>query len=209
MVAMICSTSLAARAVLRSLGDPALGACLGRSADRSPQGPDVIIHCSKKLAAKLPEVSSTPLQETSPLGSWHAHLFTLDRRQCVMFCHDATRCCLFLAGLRKPHFAELGSWWFRELFTATLAVIGVPDTRIKKVELMLGPIRFDAATDRSVQSTINIARQDLQAWAFQLPNVMDLDPLEVSVRLNERPVTIRGKFIQPGREMQQLVTRVG
>ena len=65
VVAMGCSTSLAARAVLRSLGDPALGSCLGRSADRSPQGPDVIIHCSKKLATKLPEVSSTPLRGSS------------------------------------------------------------------------------------------------------------------------------------------------
>jgi hypothetical protein len=169
----------------------------------------MIIHCSKQLATKLREVSPTPLQETSPLGSWHAQLFTLDRRQCVMFCHDETRYCLFLAGLRKPHFAELGSKWLRELFTATLEVTGVPDTLIRKVELMLGPVRFDAATDRSVQGTINIARQDLQAWAFQLSNVMELDPLKVSVRLNERPVTIRGQFIRPGREMQQLVAKVG
>jgi hypothetical protein len=169
----------------------------------------MIIHCSKSLAAKLTGVSPTPLDESSPLGSWHAHLFTLDRRQCVVFCHDETRYCLFLAGLCKPQFAELGSRWFRELFTATLAVIGVVDTRIKKVELMLGPVRFDRATDRSVQSTINIARQDLKAWVFQLPNVMDVDPLKVSTWLNERPVTIRGKFIHPDREMQQLVTRVG
>ena len=126
-----------------------------------------------------------------------------------MFCHDATRYGLFLAGLRKPHFAELGSKWFRELFTATLAVVGVPDTQIKKVELMLGPVRFDTATDRSVQGSINIANQDLQAWVFQLPNVMDVDPLKVSVWLNQRPVTVRGKFIHPDREMQQRLAKVG
>jgi hypothetical protein len=49
----------------------------------------MIFHCSKKLATKLPDVSSVPLEETSPLGSWHGHLFSMDRRQCVMFCHDA------------------------------------------------------------------------------------------------------------------------
>jgi len=38
----------------------------------------MIIHCSQKLAAKLPGVSSVPLDETSPLGSWHGHLLTLD-----------------------------------------------------------------------------------------------------------------------------------
>ena len=61
----------------------------------------MILHCSHKLAAKLPDVSSAPLDETSPLGGWHGHLFTLDRRQCVMFMHDATRYALFLPGLRK------------------------------------------------------------------------------------------------------------
>jgi len=48
----------------------------------------MILHCSQKLAAKLTGVSPTPLEETGPLGSWHGHLFTLDRRQCVMFVHD-------------------------------------------------------------------------------------------------------------------------
>lgn len=168
----------------------------------------MIIHCSKALAAKLPEVSTAPLEEPSLVGSWHAHLFTLDRRQCVMFCHDDTRYCLFLAGLRKPHLAELGSKWFRDLFTATLAVIGTPDTQIKRIELVLGRVRFDTATDRSVQGSINIAREDLKALAFEVPNVMDLDPLKVSVWLNDRPVTIRGRFIHPEREMRRRVAQV-
>jgi hypothetical protein len=73
----------------------------------------IIIHGSKMLAAKLLEVSATPLDETSLLGSWHVPLFALDRRQCGMFCHEASRYCLFLARLWKRHFAELGSKWFR------------------------------------------------------------------------------------------------
>ncbi|CAG0926598.1 MAG: hypothetical protein EFKGCFLK_00657 [Rhodocyclaceae bacterium] len=85
----------------------------------------MIIHCSKKLAAKLPDVSSMPLELTSPLGGWHGHLITLDRRQCAMFCHDATRYALFLPGLRKEHCTELGSKWFRQLYLATLAMSAV------------------------------------------------------------------------------------
>jgi hypothetical protein len=51
----------------------------------------MIIHCTKKLADKLPEVSAAaPLQETSPLGSWHTHVYVIDRKQCVLFCHDGT-----------------------------------------------------------------------------------------------------------------------
>lgn len=169
----------------------------------------MLIHCSQKLAAKLSEVSKTPLEEESPLGSWHGQLFTLDRRQCVMFCHDESRYCLFLAGLRKPHFPELGSKWFRQLFTASLAEVGCPDAQIRKVDLMLGPIRYDTATDRSVQGSINIARRDLEAITFGAPNVLDLDPLAVSVRLNERPATVHGKWLQPTKVMQQQVAELG
>lgn len=168
----------------------------------------MIIHCSQKLAAKLPDVSPTPLAETSPLGSWHGHLFTMDRRQCVMFCHDATRYVLFLPGLRKEHFAELGSKWFRPLYLATLARFGCPDTQIKKVELALGPMRFDTATDRSVQGSLRVAKLDLEAWLYAMPNVMDLDPLATSCRLNERPATVYGKWVQPDKAMLEVVARI-
>jgi len=168
----------------------------------------MILHCSKKLAAKLPGVSSVPLEETSPLGSWHGHLFTLDRRQCVMLVHDATRYALFLPGLRKEDFAALGERWFRPLYLATLAVGGCPEIQIKKAELALGPMRFDTAADRSVQGALRVARQDLEAWVYSVPNVMDLDALAVSCRLNERPTTVYGKCVWPDKAMREAVARI-
>ena len=168
----------------------------------------MILHCSQKLAAKVPGVSAVPLEETSPLGSWHGHLFTLDRRQCVMLCHDATRYVLFLPGLRKADFAELGSTWFRPLYLATLAMFGCPDTQIRKVELALGPMRFDTATDRSVQGSLRVAKQDLEAWLYRVPNVMDLDPLRMSCWLNQRPSTIYGKWVWPEKAMLEAVARL-
>ncbi|AOU96804.1 hypothetical protein BI364_01200 [Acidihalobacter yilgarnensis] len=151
-------------------------------------------------------MSAEALQETSPLGSWHGHLFTLDRRQCVMFCHDTSRYVLFMAGLRKAHFAELGSPWFRRLYTATLAMSGCSDAQIRRAELALGPARFDTAIDRSVQGSLRIARQDLEAWVYGVPNVMDLDPVALSCRLNERPTTIRGQWLWPRKVMLEAVT---
>lgn len=168
----------------------------------------MILHCSKKLAAKLPDVSSVPLEETSPLGSWHGHLFTMDRRQCVMACHDATRYVLFMSGLLKADFAEMGTQWFRPLYLATLALSGCPDTQIKKVELALGPLRFDTATDRSVQGSMRVAKQDVEAWLYEVPNVMDLDPLKLSCRLNDRPTTVYGKWLWPDKAMLEAVARL-
>ena len=169
----------------------------------------MIIHCSKKLATKLIGVSPTPLTETSPLGSWHGQLFTLDRRRCSMFCHDKSRYCLFLAGLRQSQFAEFGSKWFREFYTTSLQTIGCPVAQIKRVELLLGPIRYDTATDRSVQGSVNVARRDPEAMLYRESNVMDLDPLAVSIRLNERPVTVHGNLLWPAKAMKAKVGEVG
>jgi hypothetical protein len=166
----------------------------------------MIFHCSRKLATRLPRVSAVPLTESGPLGSWHGHLFSMDRRQCVMFCHDATRYVLFLPGLRKAHFAELGDKWFRVLYLATLAALGCSAAQLGRVDSLLGPARFDTATDRSVQASLRVATQDLEAWVYQVPNVMHLDPLAMSCRLNERPVTVYGKLVWPVESMRELVS---
>lgn len=168
----------------------------------------MILHCSQKLAAKLDPVSPVPLEETSPLGSWHGHLYAVDRRQCVMFCHDATRFVLFMAGWRKAQFAELGSKWFRLLYTAALAQAGCPDAQIRKAELVLGPLCYDTATDRSVQGSLRIAQQDLEALLYRVPDVMDIDPVAASCHLNERPATVYGKLVWPDKAMLEAVARL-
>jgi hypothetical protein len=122
-----------------------------------------------------------------------------------MFMHDDSRYALFLPGLRKEHFAVLGARWFRELYTATLAVLGCPDRQIRKVELALGPVRYDTATDRSVLGSLRVAKHDLEAWVYGVSNVMELDPLTAAAWLNKRPVTVYGKLLWPGDEMRARV----
>ena len=166
----------------------------------------MIIHATRKLAQRLPDVSSEPLMETSPLGSWHADRLTIDHRQCVLFCHDETRAALFAAGLRKPQFAALGNDVFKPLFADTLAGLGCPDVEIRKALLVLGRCQFDTATDRSVLSSMRVARQDLEAYVWRFPNVLTVNPVEASCRLSRRPASIRGgKFIRPNRLLLEMI----
>lgn len=137
------------------------------------------------------------------MGSWHAHLYHIDRRQCVLFCHDVTRFVLFLPGLRKEHFVDLGRM-FRELYTATLATLGC-DVQVRKVELALGPARFDLATNRSAQSSMRMVQQDIAARVIEVPNVLALDPIAVSCELNHRPTSIYGDWLWPDKRMRGLV----
>ncbi len=168
----------------------------------------MILHCTQKMAGKLPDVSPTPLAEASPMGSWHAHLCTIDRRQCVFFCHDASRYVLFLPGLRKEHFADLGGQFFREMFLATLEMLGCTPAQVARAGLALGPMRFDKAVDRSVQGSMRVARWDAEAWVYDTPNVMTVHPLLLSGKLNERPATVHGKLVWPDRAMREAVERL-
>lgn len=122
----------------------------------------------------------------------------------MLFCHDTTRFILFVAGLRKEQFADLGRL-HRELFLTTLAAEGVATGVLKRVELALGPSRFDAATDRSVLASMNIASSDLGSLKVEVENVLDLDPLETARWLNDRPVTIRGKWSFPAEAMLEMI----
>ena len=168
----------------------------------------MILHCSRKLAAKLAPVSAAPLKDSSPLGSWHGHLFVVDRRQCVMFCHDATRFVLFMHGWRKERFEELRTRWFFVIFGAVLANMGCSEAQVDRALAAVGEIHFDTATDRSVQGSINIAVRDLWCVVNDVPHVLELDPVATSCRLNERPATVYGKCLYPDRDMLALVARL-
>ncbi len=167
----------------------------------------MIIHCTQKLATKLPEVSAAVLSETSLLGGWHANLYTIDHHQCVIFCHDETRYALFLPGLRVQQFRELDRL-HRELFLATLKVLGVTETTLKRVTFALGPTRFNRATDKSVLSSMTVVRSDFEARLMEVENVMELDPVAVSCGLTHRPTAIKGKWLWPDKAMLELVNRL-
>ncbi len=168
----------------------------------------MIIHATRKLAPRLPEASKEALQEVNALGNWHADRLTLDRRQCVLFCHDETRAALVFAGLRKPQFAALGDEIFRQLFADTLAALECPQAQIRRALLSLGPCEFDTATDRSVLSSMRVARQDLEANLWKFPNVLMADPVEASRRLTRRPVSVRGKHFWPQDRLLELVESI-
>ncbi len=81
----------------------------------------MILHCTKKLYAKLPEKVKVAEQTASAIGiqaqwlNWHANLITIQRRQCVIAVHDATRFTLFIPCLTKKDFANL-DWHLNDVF---------------------------------------------------------------------------------------------
>jgi hypothetical protein len=167
----------------------------------------MIFHCTKALAVKLPEVSKAPLTNNNPIGSWHAHLHVIDRRRCVMFCHDTTRFILFQAGLKKEQFNNLGQL-HKDLFKFALTSMGVSDSGIKRVELATGMPQFDTSTDRSVLGTLNQSRSDFDHFICDYNNILEVDSVIAARWLNDRPMTARGTLLWPDKSMIELVGKL-
>jgi hypothetical protein len=168
----------------------------------------MIVHCTQKLAAKLDKVSRERLNDNNPLGSWHAHLYIIDRRQCVMFCHDKTRFVLFIPGLKKNDFAKL-DFWFKDLFANTMLKLGYEPELIENALAHVDALCFDSVCDRSVQGSMRIAKLDMEGILMDVSDVMNLPIYSISARLNERPVTTKGmkssECLWPVNAMKELI----
>lgn len=170
----------------------------------------MIIHCTKKLATKLPAVSKDALPETSALGSWHANLYVIDRRNCVMFCHDKTRFILFLTGLKKKDFSNL-DFWFNDIFANSLLKLNFAPDLIEKALSLFDGLQFDMVCDRSVQGSMRTVRMmELDALLMGVEDVLDLPVYSVSAHINHRPVTIKGMkgCLWPEKAMQAFIEEI-
>jgi len=162
------------------------------------------LHVTKKLFDKLPLGSDGRLGSPgaasdvanddveSPLSGWHANLIRLQRRQCVLFMHDATRSALFLPALTKPDFARLDVL-FRDALMSTLLELKADEAVLLRAQAMLGPLVCDRATDRSVLGTMNQAAQEIDhlLWFREL-RLDELSPLLVNIRLAQTPRSVKG-----------------
>jgi hypothetical protein len=128
----------------------------------------------------------------SPLSGWHANLLLIQRRQYVLFVHDATRFPVFIPALKKDDFANL-DYWFQDGFMNTLLKTSANDALIDRTHAVLGPLVCDTDCDRSVQGTMNRMAQEIE-WALQDKGVQvaEITGYRVGAWLAERPCSTKG-----------------
>lgn len=177
------------------------------------------LHCTRKLLAKLPVDGQGRLPSQrpglwaanddaeSPLGHWHGNLLLIQRRQCLLLVHDATRFPVFIPALTKPDFAAL-ECRFTDSFLNALLKAGADEALMQRALASLGPLVCDSVCNRSVQGTLNQMGQDLQ-------HMLDYDGLKVaeltgyrqSAWLADRPCSIRQRrgVVWPVQAMRDLL----
>ncbi len=180
------------------------------------------IHSTKKLLAKLPPLYGNGIlinsrvnadaraTDDSPLGSWHANLLTLQRHNCILFVHDATRFPVLLKELRKSDFAEL-AWHFEDGFMNTILKAGADDAQMQAAADALRPLQFDNDCNRSVLGTMNQMAGDVEhmLW-YDNASLKDISAYRTGAWLADRPCTVKGvkDCIWPPKAMFSLLDKL-
>lgn len=184
----------------------------------------IALHCTKKLMDKLPLTDNGHLQPTqidhhaanddlreSILSGWHAKLILLQRRQCALFVHDATRFPVFIPALTKPGFASLDNY-FCDAFMNTLLKTGADDRLMDLADAALGPLVCDTDCSPSVQGTLNRMGQEV-GWHLEYDgiHVAEITGYRLGALLADRPCRVKGlkDAIWPKQAMHQLLIESG
>lgn len=176
----------------------------------------IIIHATKKLYAKLPESVKVSASEAvpditadNPLTGWHANLLTLQRRNCALLVHDATRFPLFLKCLLKTDFDNFDRL-FADALMNTLLKLDATQDQLNIAAALLAPCRFDTDCNRSVQGTMNQMAGDLEhmLW-FDEARLENINSYSTGAWLADRPCTVKGQkgCIWPHKAMLTLLTQ--
>ncbi|MFN3586719.1 MAG: DUF6933 domain-containing protein [Moraxellaceae bacterium] len=179
----------------------------------------ITLHATKKLFAKLPvdaegalaavppSVAAGNAQLPNPLSGWHGNLLVLQRRQCVLLVHDATRFPVFMTSLVKADFAHFNVR-FADALMNTLLKAGADECHMQAAVALLAPVQVDTTCNRSVQGTMNQMAGDIEhlLWYEQLA-LDDLSDCRTGAWLADRPTRVKGHkdYLWPCREMLALL----
>ena len=154
-----------------------------------------------------PEPDLAETTSVSPIDHWHANFILLQRRQCVLFVHNATRFPVLIPALKKADFSYL-ELHFADGFMNTLLKCGAGEQVLNRAEMALAPFCCDSICSRSVQGTMNQMTQMLDATLeYKRISIMDLGPYSTSAWLAETPCNVKGVKgpLWPNKNMLELL----
>jgi hypothetical protein len=144
-----------------------------------------VIACTKKLFLQsgFPE---SPVLEVGyqPLQSWHAHLFKIGRKNCIMLMNDLSRYQMVLYGIKKEHFKD-----FANVLRTNLEIIMKADKysqhEIERVTSSINPIIFTKTHNRSILGSINDQIFMTETWIQDYLPTEQLNIVPLNVELND------------------------
>ncbi|MBP0726488.1 hypothetical protein J5Y03_15110 [Bacillus sp. RG28] len=149
----------------------------------------MIIQCTKKLADEMKlKVSKPDLLNVNQIYCWHAHLFKIGRKKCVLVMNNVTRYHFVLYGLVKKDFVMFEEIVKMNIVSNFLAD-GINPDHVDWYINQLGDIQFYATSDRSIISQMNDSILSLEYIIYyEAERGNTIDIFEINRDLNCTPM---------------------
>jgi hypothetical protein len=145
-----------------------------------------ILSCTKKLFEHS-NFSEFPVPEVgyNPLYSWHANLFRVGRKNCLMIMNDLTRYQLVLYGLRKEHYRNFDELFFYNL-NRNLRADDFTESEIRLFMNGMGnQLIYTKTHNRSILGSMKDQIYITEYWIEDYLPTEELNIIELNKQLND------------------------
>ncbi|WP_315672080.1 DUF6933 domain-containing protein [Clostridium sp. 19966] len=120
------------------------------------------VHCTKKLLDELKiDIDKKIISINDPIFSWHSHLFTFNRKKCVIVMNNKTRFNFVLVGLKKADLLKFDSLIVNEIKNNLLAE-KIDEAVIDRYLQVCSVVIYKTSSDRSILSQINEMKRSIE-----------------------------------------------
>jgi hypothetical protein len=143
----------------------------------------MLIRCTQKL---LTELKIKPADVESPADSfwsWHANMFYIERRKCVLITNDTTLFSLFIPSLKKPDFQSF-HYLFGQYLFKNMLYEQIPQNQIETVLDQCQKIDYGKTSNRSVLGSMNDQRYQLEYFIESMGGLAQTDVYELNHHIN-------------------------
>ena len=143
-----------------------------------------LIRCTQKLLKELKQEPTNVVPLSGLLGGWHANIFNIERRKCVLATNDSTLYTLFIPYLKKADFQSFPIVFGQHLFK-NLRHEGIIQKHIEAVLEEIHEIKFAKTNSRSVLGSMNDQRVQLECRIQIKGGLAKTDIYELNHELNK------------------------
>jgi hypothetical protein len=143
----------------------------------------MIIRCTQKLLSELKIKPAVVESVADSFWCWHANVFYIERRKCVLVTNDKTLFCLFIPSLKKPDFQSF-HYVFGQFLFKNLLYEQISQNQIETVLDECREIHYGKTNNRSVLGSMNDQRFQLECFIESMGGLAQTDVYELNHHLN-------------------------
>ena len=146
-----------------------------------------IIRCTRKLLKELKVEPEENVWEKSWLESWHADVFILERRKCILITNDRTLYSFFLPAFHKDNFLHFRHI-VNEYFFKSMMHEGFSQNIIEKVLSVGDDMVFTKSANTAVMGSMTNFKQCIEVVILMHGGLEHCSSFEIQRSINTMPM---------------------